>query len=597
MTPRTFGKYLLDREIARGGMARVHLARLRGLGGFEKTLVLKEIDPRLASDPRFVTLFVEEANTLVQMSHPHIVPVYELGVVEGTYFLAMEHVRGTTLEALVTEGPLDPAEVAHVGAQVADALAYAHERFSLVHRDVTPRNVMIDVHGHARLLDFGIAARLDDGHEGAVFGTPGYLAPEQARGERLTGAADLFSLGAVLHRAATGEHAFDTDVEHARALTSPSALPALDRLPDELARILRATLDPDPTKRPASGKLLAAQLRAFLAARRPEGVADALGARADRLAIRADEARDEAGDEGLVTPPTSGRTQSLATSPVLEERLGTPPHAAERATSEAEGTQPIARAPARATESVSSTTRLDRADATAPSANPASETREEARDASPSPARADAISASASDTAPSSSRSWLVAALLALVLGAASIWALSYARFEAPTGEPRPEPIDPSPLEIDPPDASLDAVVEGLDAGLTDDAVSTSDDASVVDDSLEPDDAGDLRDGPSRAPRDTGPRRASDAHVRAPDRAGTGALTVQALPWADVLLDGERLGRTPLRDRPVPAGDHELTLRCPPLGREVSRTIHVPRDGATRWTANLQTSPPTLSQR
>ena len=156
--PEPFGKYLLDREIARGGMARVHLARLRGLGGFEKRLVVKQILPHLASDPRFVEMFVEEAKTLVQMSHPHIVPVYELGVVEGVYFLAMEYVEGATLADVLDDGPLDEAEAAHAGAQICDALSYAHDRFAIVHRDVTPRNVMIDAGGHCRLLDFGIAA-------------------------------------------------------------------------------------------------------------------------------------------------------------------------------------------------------------------------------------------------------------------------------------------------------------------------------------------------------------------------------------------------------------------------------------------------------
>lgn len=567
MTTRTFGKYLLDREIARGGMARVHLARLRGLGGFEKRLVLKEIDPKLASDPRFVALFVEEANTLVQMSHPHIVPVYELGVVEGTYFLAMEHVRGTTLEALVAERALEPEEVAHVGAQIADALAYAHERFSLVHRDVTPRNVMIDAHGHARLLDFGIAARLDGGESGdAVFGTPGYLSPEQARAERLTPASDLFALGAVLHRAATRTHAFEATVEATRGLVEPAPLRALDAIPDELARILRTTLDPSPGKRPASGKVLAAQLRAFLAARRPEGVADVLGERADRLAERDERARDEQPDEPLATPPTSGRTQSLATSPALDEMLGTPPR---RPTDDVE-TSPVAEL---AAPESPSTQRIERA-APLPAIEPP---RDEAPiDRAPPAAPA----------APSSGVG--VAALLTLVLALAAAWALSYARFEAPTGEPAPHALDPSPLEIDPPDADLDASLEpdassfdGADAGA---------DAPVDLDASEPATTS------STSARDTGPRRA-DAHVARASGAREGTLTVQALPWADVFLDGARVGRTPLRAHVLTSGPHELSLRCPPLGREVSTTVRIAEGRATRVSANLQTSPPTVVER
>src|SRR5688572_29922096 len=180
---RTFGKYLLDEEIARGGMSRVFLARLRGLGGFEKKLVVKQVLPELASDPRFVSMFVNEAKTLVQMSHPHIAPVYELGIVDGVYFLAMEYVEGATLSEIMRDGPLGAVMAAHLGAEIADALHYAHSRFDIVHRDVTPRNIIVDSAGHCRLLYFGIAAPADDEHVGELFGTPGYLSPEALRRE------------------------------------------------------------------------------------------------------------------------------------------------------------------------------------------------------------------------------------------------------------------------------------------------------------------------------------------------------------------------------------------------------------------------------
>src|SRR6185436_10683264 len=107
--PVSFGKYLLDAELAQGGMARVFEARLRGPGGFEKKLVVKQILPQLAQDPSFVELFVQEANTLVQMSHPNVVPIYELGVVDGVYFLAMERVHGATVAELLRDGPLPQA--------------------------------------------------------------------------------------------------------------------------------------------------------------------------------------------------------------------------------------------------------------------------------------------------------------------------------------------------------------------------------------------------------------------------------------------------------------------------------------------------------
>jgi serine/threonine-protein kinase len=145
MFPQIFGKYVLEREIAKGGMARVYLATLRGAVGFEKRLVVKQIRPELAVDGAFVRRFVEEAKTAVELSHPNIVPVYELGVEQGIYYIAMEHCPGVTLaDVLAHTGPLDPKEGATVGAEVCRALDYAHRRAGIVHRDVTPRNVLLD---------------------------------------------------------------------------------------------------------------------------------------------------------------------------------------------------------------------------------------------------------------------------------------------------------------------------------------------------------------------------------------------------------------------------------------------------------------------
>src|SRR5579871_5498323 len=141
MYPQVFGKYVLERELARGGMARVVLATLRGASGFEKKLVVKQIRDELACDDEFVRRFVEEAKTTVGLAHPNIVPVYELGVELGTYFLAMEYVEGVSVADLLrssgaAETPrLTPEEGAYVGIEVCRALDYAHRRMNVVHRD------------------------------------------------------------------------------------------------------------------------------------------------------------------------------------------------------------------------------------------------------------------------------------------------------------------------------------------------------------------------------------------------------------------------------------------------------------------------------
>jgi serine/threonine-protein kinase len=320
-TPRSFGKYLLEREIARGGMARVHLATLRGLGGFEKRLVVKEILPELASDPKFVSMFVEEAKVLVALSHPNIVPVYELGIVDGTYFLAMEHVQGATLAELVRERRLAPAEAARVGAEIADALAYAHERFDIVHRDVSPRNVMVDSTGHARLLDFGIAARADVGEGDALYGTPGFLSPEQARGEKLSAASDLFSLGCVLVYATRGASPFGPDeVDRLRALDAAPSLETDDRSA-ALDRIASELLAPSPTARPTARAVARSLAAAATALEQGDGATATLATRAGAASKHTEEHRTPAAPpSGPVTP---GRVETLATSQALEAIIAT----------------------------------------------------------------------------------------------------------------------------------------------------------------------------------------------------------------------------------------------------------------------------------
>ncbi|HEX4355494.1 MAG TPA: serine/threonine-protein kinase, partial [Polyangiales bacterium] len=316
----SFGKYLLDHELARGGMSRVFLARLRGPGGFEKKLVVKQILPELAADPSFVELFVKEANTLVQMSHPNLVPVYELGVIDDVYFLAMEFVEGATVAELLREGPLPQALAAQIGAQIAEALRYAHERFQIVHRDVTPRNVIIDEAGHARLLDFGIAAPVGHSGRGELFGSPGYIAPEQLDGDALGPESDLFSLGCVLYEAISGKPAYPVTRIGSGFVATREPPPPLAAGDETLIALVGRLASIDRAARPRSASEVSDALRTWLAGHHPLGV-DA------ELAERAVRARAQR----LATPPppsdlpaaSSGRIEvrSLAVSPALTELL------------------------------------------------------------------------------------------------------------------------------------------------------------------------------------------------------------------------------------------------------------------------------------
>src|SRR5579871_2751117 len=197
-----FGKYQLIEPLGKGGMAEVWRAQILGPAGFARTLVIKRILPHLAADPQLVKLFLAEAKLSARLSHPNVVQVFELGEVDGEWFLAMEYVRGRDLGAIVRAvvergappgAPPHPGLAAFVVREVCRALAYAHALtdddgapLRLIHRDVSPANVMCSFDGAVKLLDFGIAKALARSGEstqtGALRGKLGYLAPEQVEG-------------------------------------------------------------------------------------------------------------------------------------------------------------------------------------------------------------------------------------------------------------------------------------------------------------------------------------------------------------------------------------------------------------------------------
>jgi serine/threonine protein kinase len=311
MYPQVFGKYVLERELARGGMARVVLATLRGAGGFEKKLVVKQIRDELACDDDFVRRFVEEAKTTVALAHPNIVPVYELGVELGTYFLAMEFVEGASLAELLRacarEGkPMSPEEGAYVGVEVCRALDYAHRRMNVVHRDVTPRNVMVDEEGQVKVIDFGISTPVLTTSSGAgVFGSPGHMPPEQATGAQLTPAADVFAVAVLLmelwsNKAPFRRHTLEA-IEAAMKEPHPKPSDADVRLLP-LDEIIGKAMALDPAARPQQAEDLSRALRKFLSGVDLGDVARKLGARVK--AVRASP-----------PPPSSEKKPKLARPP------------------------------------------------------------------------------------------------------------------------------------------------------------------------------------------------------------------------------------------------------------------------------------------
>jgi serine/threonine protein kinase len=257
---RVAGRYELVRPLGHGAMATVDLAHDVEL---DRPVALKRLAENLARDQDLRRRFLREARLAARLAHPNVVRVFDVGEDDGRPFIAMEYVEGQTLAELVgRRGKLPAAEVATLGMQMCAGLAASHVA-GLVHRDVKPQNLLLGTDGVLKLGDFGIAAGPGGTHltlAGTVLGTAGYLAPEQARGERVTAAADIYAVGAVLYELLTGEPS--------RTVGSLAELGAEDFQPRDLAARLRsappelvsavtACLSPQPEDRPPSAAALA----------------------------------------------------------------------------------------------------------------------------------------------------------------------------------------------------------------------------------------------------------------------------------------------------------------------------------------------------
>jgi serine/threonine protein kinase len=223
-----FGQYTLLEKIAAGGMAEVWKARMRGVEGFQKTVAIKKILPHMTDNSEFIGMFIDEAKLAAQLSHPNIVHIYDLGKIGRDYYIAMEYVEGKDLRSILNASrrkgrPLPLALALLIASRLASALDYAHrkrdfegEQLALVHRDVSPQNVLITSEGDVKLCDFGIAKAVSKAGQtqmGALKGKLQYMSPEQAWGRAVDSRSDIFSLGAVLFEMITGERLFSGDTE------------------------------------------------------------------------------------------------------------------------------------------------------------------------------------------------------------------------------------------------------------------------------------------------------------------------------------------------------------------------------------------------
>ena len=263
------GSYEILRKLARGGMAELFLARTVGPENFEKLVVLKKILPNFAENPKFVRLFLDEARLAATLDHPHIAHVYDMGKVDGNYFFTMEYIHGQDVRAtlrrtarLEQRFPIDHTVL--IVHAVAAALHYAHERrkpdgslLDIVHRDVSPSNILISYDGAIKLVDFGVAKAATSSvktRTGTLKGKIAYMSPEQAKGSTVDRRSDVFALGIVLWEMITTQRLFkgDNDLATIQLIINSKPQPPRElrpECPEELERIALKALSNDPATR------------------------------------------------------------------------------------------------------------------------------------------------------------------------------------------------------------------------------------------------------------------------------------------------------------------------------------------------------------
>ncbi len=281
----TIGDYILEEKIASGGMAELFKAKRKGVEGFEKTVVVKRILPHVAEDREFIDMLIDEAKIASQLSHPNIVQIFDLGKKEGSYFIAMEYIHGkdlrTILKTLNSKGRLLPYELsAYIAMKICDALYYAHNKkdslgrpLKIVHRDVSPQNILISYEGDVKLTDFGVAKASTKLHQtvaGQIKGKMLYMSPEQSKGSKeIDFRADLYSLGCVLFEIITGKKLFMADSEMAvlekvqkGKIVKPTKLNP--EVPAQLESIVLKALKPKPSDRYQSALEMRKELEKFI---------------------------------------------------------------------------------------------------------------------------------------------------------------------------------------------------------------------------------------------------------------------------------------------------------------------------------------------
>ncbi|WP_437660173.1 serine/threonine protein kinase [Sorangium sp. So ce1182] len=277
-------RYRVIKRLASGGMAEVFVAESAGIEGFKKQVAIKRVLPQLSKKEQFIAMFLDEARLSAHLSHSNVVSVFDIGVGDGTYFIVMEYVDGADLRALLEHQkkvgrPMSVEVAAFMAAKMCQGLAYAHDLstadgkpLQIVHRDITPANVLITRYGEVKIVDFGLAkasSQLAESDAGIIKGKFGYLAPETVLEQGVDQRVDIFALGIILWEMLAGRRLFLGDSDYITVrLVRDAVVPSLQQLnsevPRELEQIIRRALARDPGARYRNARDLGRDLTRFL---------------------------------------------------------------------------------------------------------------------------------------------------------------------------------------------------------------------------------------------------------------------------------------------------------------------------------------------
>ena len=349
--PRPFGPYTLLRRLAVGGMAEVYIAKARGIGGFEKLVAIKVIHPRYSEDDHFVTMLVDEAKLSVLLTHANIAQTFDLGCIDETYFIVMELVEGADAYKLLKRANEVPAQVptdiaAYIASEMCQGLDYAHRKrdmtgapLHIVHRDISPQNVLISFAGEVKIVDFGIAKaaqRSGNTEVGVIKGKYYYMSPEQAWADPVDHRSDIFSTGIVLHELLTGKMVYEEEnlpklLDRVRKAEIPPPSRLRPSVPPELDEIVMRALAREPVDRYERAQDFAQALSQFLYRHMPTFTAARLAGMMAELfpgATVGDGVHLGSGERVLASVETADSTQEMtdAARPMKAEEFRPDPN-------------------------------------------------------------------------------------------------------------------------------------------------------------------------------------------------------------------------------------------------------------------------------